>query len=155
RRRLEQRSLLDFVLEDARSMQKRLNAHDQNKLDQYLTSVREIETRIQRAERLGAVEDPGVTTPPGIPADYTQYLELMYDMLLLSFQTDSTRVASFLVNHDGSNLSFNHLGISEGHHDLSHHGRRPDWIEKVVKIDTWYVQQFARFLEKLEAAKDA
>ena len=81
RRRLEQRSLLDFVLEDARSMQKRLNPQDQDKLDQYLSSVREIETRIERAEQFGAVQDPGVATPAGIPADYTQYVQLMYDML--------------------------------------------------------------------------
>jgi hypothetical protein len=155
RRRKEQRSLLDFVLEDARSMQKRLNPKDQDKLDQYLSSVREIETRIERAEQFGAVRDPGVATPAGIPADYTQYVQLMYDMLLLSFQTDSTRVATFLVNHDGSNLSFDHIGISEGHHDLSHHQDRPDRVEKVAKIELWYVQQFARFLEKLEATKDA
>jgi hypothetical protein len=155
RRRQEQRSLLDFVLDDARSMQKRLNPEDLGKLDQYLNSVREIETRIQRAERFGAVKDPGVETPSGIPGDYAQYVQLMYDMLFLAFQTDSTRVATFLVNPDGSNLSFNHLGISEGHHDLSHHHDHPDKIEKVAKIDFWYVQQFARFLEKLEATKDS
>jgi Protein of unknown function (DUF1552) len=155
RRRQEQRSLLDFVLDDARSMQRRLNSEDLDKLDQYLSSVREIETRIERAEQFGAVKDPGVPTPSGIPADYAQYVQLMYDMLFLAFQTDSTRVATFLVNHDGSNLSFNHIGISEGHHDLSHHHDHPDKIEKVVKIDLWYVKHFARFLEKLDATKDA
>jgi hypothetical protein len=155
RRRQEQRSLLDFVLEDARSMQKRLNPQDKDKLDQYLSSVREIETSIESAEQFGAVQDPGVETPAGIPSDYTKYVQLMYDMLFLAFQTDSTRVASFLVTHEGSNLSFDHIGVSEGHHDLSHHQNRPDWIEKVVKIDSWYVQQFARFLEKLEATNDA
>jgi hypothetical protein len=155
RRRQEQRSLLDFVLEDARSLQQRLNPQDQDKLDQYLSSVREIETHIERAEQFGAVQDPSIETPAGIPADYTQYVQLMYDMLLLAFQTDSTRVATFLVTHEGSNLSFDHIGVSEGHHDLSHHQNRPDLIEKVVKIDLWYVRQFARFLEKLEATKDA
>lgn len=154
RRRQEQRSLLDFVLEDARSMQRRLNPGDQHKLDQYLTSVRAIETSIERAERLGPVEDGGVETPAGVPSDYTQYVQLMYDMLFLAFQTDSTRVASFLVTHEGSNRSFDHIGVSEGHHDLSHHQNRPDWVEKVAKIDLWYVQQFARFLEKMEASKD-
>jgi hypothetical protein len=154
-RREEQRSLLDFVLEDAYSMQQRLNPEDQSKLDQYLSGVRDIETRIERAERFKAIQDPGVATPAGIPTDYTQYIQLMYDMLFLAFQTDSTRVATFLVNHDGSNLSFDHIGISEGHHDLSHHKNRSDWVEKVTKIDLWYVQQFARFLEKLDATKDA
>jgi hypothetical protein len=135
-------------------MQRRLNPQDQDKLDQYLSSVREIETRIERAEQFGAVQDVGVETPAGVPSDYTQYVQLMYDMLFLAFQTDSTRVASFLVTHEGSNLSFDHIGISQGHHDLSHHQNRPDWIEQVAKIDLWYVQQFARFLEKLEATQD-
>lgn len=155
RRQQEQRSLLDFVLEDARSMQRRLNPQDKDKLDQYLTSVREVESRIERAERFGAVQNPNIETPAGIPSDYTEYVQLMYDMLFLAFQTDSTRVASFLVTHEGSNRSFDHIGISEGHHDLSHHGNRPDWVEKVARIDLWYAQQFARFLEKLQATKDA
>ena len=155
RRRQEQRSLLDFVLEDARSMQRRLNPRDRDKLDQYLSSVREIETRIERAEHFGAAQDPSIETPAGIPTDYEQYVQLMYEMLLLAFQTDSTRVATFLVTHEGSNRSFEHIGVTEGHHDLSHHQNRPDRVEKVVKIDSWYVRQFARFLEKLEATKDA
>jgi hypothetical protein len=131
-------------------MQKWLNPEDQDKLDQYLSSVREIETRMERAGQFGAVRDPGVVTPASIAADYTQYAQLMYDMP----QTGSTPVATFLVNHDGSNLSFDHIGISEGHHDLSHHQDRPEVIKKVAKIELWYVQQFARFLEKLEATKD-
>ena len=155
RRRQEQRSLLDFVLEDAHAMQRRLNPQDNGKLDQYLTSVREIEARIERAERFGAAVIPSVESPSGIPSNYAEYVQLMYDMLFLAFQTDSTRVASFLVTHEGSNLSFDHIGISEGHHDLSHHLKQPDRIEKVARIDQWYVQQFGRFLEKLQATEDA
>jgi hypothetical protein len=155
RRHQEQRSILDFVIEEAHSMQRRLNPRDRDKLDEYLTSVRDIEARIQSAERFGEVQDPDVATPTGIPSDYTQYVQLMYDMLFLSFQTDSTRVATFLVSHDGSNLSFDHIGIPEGHHQLSHHQNRPDRVEKVARIDSWYVQQFAGFLEKLEATRDA
>jgi len=124
------------------------------KLDQYLTGVREIETRIKKAERFGPTKDPAVETPPGIPADYAEHMQLMYDLLVLAFQTDSTRVASFLLSHDGSNRSFDHIGISEGHHDLTHHMNRKDWIDKVADIDLWYVKQFARFLEKLQDAKD-
>jgi hypothetical protein len=154
RRRLEQRSLLDFVLEDARSLQKRLNVQDQDKVDQYLTSVREVELRIQKAEQFGSLKDPGLESPTGIPTDYTQYVQLMFDMLVLAFQTDATRVASFLVAHDGSNMSFEHIGITEGHHDLSHHRNRPDWVEKVVKIEVWYAEQFARFLERLASTED-
>src|SRR5262249_11988791 len=87
-------------------------------------------------------------------ADYGKYVQLMYDMLVLAFQTDATRVATFLVNHEGSNLSFDHIGISEGHHDLSHHQHRPDRVEKVARIDLWYVEQFAKFLQKLDATQD-
>jgi hypothetical protein len=154
RRRQEQKSLLDFVLEDARAMRKRLDPKDRGKLDQYLTGVREIEARIEKAERFGDAEDPHIETPAGVPADYTEYIQLMYDLLVLAFQTDSTRIATFLLAHDGSNRSFDHIGITEGHHDLTHHQNRPDWIEKVADIDHWYVEQFARFLAKLAATED-
>jgi hypothetical protein len=154
-RRQEERSVLDFVLDDARSMQQRLDPQDRRKLDQYLTGVREIEARIQKAERFGDAQDPAVETPSGIPTDFAEYIQLMYDMLVLAFQTDSTRVATLLLAHDGSNRSFDQIGISEGHHDLTHHQNRKDWIDKVADIDQWYVRQFARFLEKLDQAKDA
>ena len=154
RRQREQRSILDFILTDARSMQRRLNAPDRDKLDQYLTGIREIETRIARAERFGKPRDPGVETPPGIPTDYGEHLELMFDMLVLAFQTDSTRIATMLLAHDGSNRSFSHIGIPEGHHDLSHHFNDPEKIRKVADIDRWYAQQFAKFLDKMEATRD-
>ncbi len=154
RRREEERSVLDFVLEDARSMQRRLSSQDKRKLDQYLTGVRNIETRIQKAEQFGDVKVPTVETPVGIPVDYAEYVQLMYDILLLAFQTDSTRVATVLLAHDGSNRSFDQIGVSEGHHDLTHHQNREDWIAKVADIDLWYVGQFAKFLEKLQQTKD-
>ncbi len=143
RRRHEQRSILDFALEDARLMQRRLGAEDAKKLDQYLGGVREIESRIEKAERLGDARDPSVETPPGVPVDYADYVQLMFDILILALQTDSTRVATFMLAHDGSNRSFEQIGISEGHHDLSHHSNRPDWVQKVADIDLWYVRQFA------------
>ena len=154
RRQKEQRSILDFVIEDARSMQRRLNPQDKVNLDQYLSSIRETEIRIVKAEQFGATKDPGIKAPAGIPSDYTEYVQLMYEMLFLAFQSDSTRVASFLINHDGSNRSFEHIGITQGHHDLSHHQNRPDLIEKVANIERWYVIQLAQFLEKLQATKD-
>jgi hypothetical protein len=154
RRRQEQRSILDFALEDARSMQRRLGSQDQEKLGQYLTGVREIETRIEAAERFTDLRDPGVETPVGVPPDYAEYVQLMFDMLVLAFQTDSTRVATLMLAHDGSNRSFDQIGISEGHHDLTHHQNRPDWISKVADIDLWYVRQFAKFLAKLQSTKD-
>jgi hypothetical protein len=155
RRRQEERSVLDFVLEDAKAMQRRLNPEDKSKLDQYLTGVREIEARIEKTERFGPIKDPAMSTPLGIPGDYTEYVQTMYDILLLAFQSDSTRVATLLLAHDGSNRSFDHIGISEGHHDLTHHQNRKDWIDKVSEIDLWYVRQFAKFLEKLHETKDA
>ncbi len=154
RRRKEERSILDFALEDARSMRRRLASEDVKKLDQYLAGVREIETRIEKAERFGEVRDPQVQAPEGVPLDYAEYVQIMFDLLILAFQTDSTRVATLLLAHDGSNRSFEQIGISEGHHDLTHHQNRADWMQKVADIDLWYVRQFARFVEKLKATKD-
>ena len=154
RRQQEQRSVLDFVLEDARGMERRLNTPDRAKLDQYLSGIRDIEKRIEKAENFGAAKDPGVETPPGIPTDYGQHLQLMYDMLVLAFQTDSTRVATMLLAHDGSNRSFADIGIPEGHHDLSHHQNNEEKVRKVAEIDLWYAKQFAQFLAKMEATKD-
>ena len=154
RRQDEERSILDFVIEDARGMQRRLNARDRDKLDQYLTGVREIETRIQGVERLGKIKDPGMDTPAGVPSDHAEFVQLMYDLLLVAFQSDVTRVATLLLAHDGSNRSFAEIGIPEGHHDLSHHFDNSEKIQKVSEIDLWYAKQFARFLEKLQSTKD-
>lgn len=155
RRRLERRSILDFALEDARAMRDRLGSTDREKLDQYLEGVREIETRIERAERFAPADLASVDSPAGVPADYTEYIDLMFDMLVLAFQTDSTRVATMLLAHDGSNRSFEQIGISEGHHDLTHHQNRADWIAKVADIDLWYVRRFARFLDRLDSIKES
>jgi hypothetical protein len=154
RRQQEQRSVLDFVLEDARGMNRRLNGRDRDKLDQYLTGIREIETSIQKAERFGAVKDPGVETPDGIPQDRALYAQIMLDMLALAFQTDSTRVATVMLGHDGDNRSLPEIGISEGHHDLSHHFQNEEKIQKLTEIDLWYATQFAKFLQKLGSTKD-
>ena len=154
RRQQEQRSVLDFVLEDARGMNRRLNGRDKAKLDQYLTGVREIETTIQKAERFGAIKDPGIDTPAGIPQNRAEHIQIMFDMLALAFQTDSTRVATLMLGHDGDNRSLAEIGISEGHHDLSHHFQNEEKIQKLTEIDLWYAQQFAKFLQKLDATRD-
>jgi hypothetical protein len=154
RQMVDRRSVLDFVMADARSMQSRLDKRDQEKLDQYLTGIRDVEKRIQKAEKFGPNVDPDQATPSGIPASQIEYVELMYDIMLLSFSTDSTRVASFIVGHDGDNRSFSEIGITEGHHDLSHHQNNPERVEKVAQIDRWYAEQFARFLAKMDAVKD-
>lgn len=154
RQRAEQRSILDFVRGDAARMQSRLNAADRDKLDQYLTGVRELETRIARMEKLGDPQPPQSETPRGVPPSYGEHIQVMFDMLLLAFQTDSTRVATLLLAHDGSNRSFADIGVPEGHHDLSHHRNNAEWIQKLSDIDLWYAQQFARFLEKLRNTPD-
>lgn len=155
RRLKEDKSVLDFVLDDARALERRLHAEDRQKLDQYLTGVREIEARIQKSEQFGKSPDPNIETPAGIPSDYGAHMQLLFDMLVLAFQTDTTRVATFLLGHDGSNRSFDQIGISEGHHDLTHHRNRKERIDKVADIDLWYVGQFAQFLSKLNQVKDA
>jgi hypothetical protein len=154
RRQADQQSVLDFVLDDARRMQGQLDAHDKEKLDQYLTGVRAIETRIQKAEQFGVIPDPEIDAPPGIPSDHAEHMQLMYDMLVLAFQTDSTRMATFLLAHDGDNRSYSEIGIPEGHHDLSHHQNKAEQINKVAEIDKWYSKQFAKFLLKLQETKD-
>jgi hypothetical protein len=154
RRQQQQRSILDFVLDDAHHMERHLNAHDKDKLDQYLTGVRELESRISRAEQFGDPKDPKVAEPDGVPPTYGEHMQTMFDMMTLAFQTDSTRVASLLLAHDGSNRSFAEIGVPEGHHDLSHHFGNADKIQKVSEIDHWYVQQLAAFLQKLDKIKD-
>ena len=154
-RRLEaQKSILDFVLDDARSLQGQLATRDLAKLDEYLTCVREIESRIEKSEKFGEGPDPGGDTPAGIPASYREHIRLMCDMMVLAFQTDSTRVASLILAHDGSNRAFPEIGIPEGHHFLSHHQGKADRLEKVAQIDLFYMQEYARLLEKLDQSKE-
>ncbi len=151
---MARRSVLDFVMDDARRMQHRLARQDQDKLDQYLTGVRDVEARIQKAEQFGPNVDPEQATPAGIPQSHADYVDLMYDMMLLAFKTDSTRVATFVLGHDGDNRSFSQIGIAEGHHDLSHHQNNEERIDKIAQIDRWYVERFAGFLRRLDATED-
>jgi hypothetical protein len=154
-RQQQQHSILDFVLDDARTLQKDLGGRDREKLDDYLTSVRDVERRIQMAEKtFGDPANPDVDTPAGIPKEFKDHIALMFSMLTLAFQTDSTRVGSLLLAHDGSNRPFPELEISSGHHDLTHHMGNPEKLDKVGQIDRWYMEQFAAFLEKMEATKD-
>ncbi len=153
-RNQQRRSILDFVMEDAKSLNRQLGRNDQLKLDEYMTGVREIETRIGKVEKFGLAQDPGISAPAGIPADYGEHIRLMMDMLVLAFESDSTRVASFLLAHDGSNRSFKEIGVPDGHHSISHHRNNPEMLEKLGKIDMFYSKQFAYFLEQLKSKKD-
>lgn len=153
-RRAEQKSVLDFVMDDARRMQSRLQKTDRMKLDEYLTSVREIEKRIELAERHGDAKTDA-EAPKGVPVSYEEHMQMMFDLLLMAFQTDSTRVATFCLAHDGSNRSFSEIGVVEGHHELSHHQNKQHKIDKIKKIDRWYVEQLASFLQKMESTEDS
>lgn len=153
RRQQNQKSILDFVMDDAHSLEKQLGSQDQEKLDEYLTGVRAIEKRIEQSERFD-YEEPHIETPEGIPSDYGMHMDVMYDMLALAFQTDATRVATLLLAGDGTNRAFPQIGIPEGHHYLSHHQRNQEKIAKIEQIDLYYMQYFAKFLEKLDELKD-
>ena len=155
-RQAQKRSVLDFIQNDVRSLAREVSGRDREKVDEYLTGVRDIELRIQAAEQSRAQRPQPDSDAPdaGIPASYTDYVRLMFDMLHLAFQTDNTRVATFMIAGDGNNRDFAEIGVNDGHHNLSHHGGKQDWIEKVEKIDHWYVSQLAYFLEKMAATKD-
>ena len=153
-RQATQKSLLDFVMHDAKSLQTQLGQSDRAKLDEYLTGVREIEQRIQRTESFGALPDPRVDAPAGIPGDFGEHMDIMFDLLAMAFETDSTRVATLLLAGDGSNRSYPQIGIAEGHHYCSHHRNDADLMGKIARIDRYYMEHFARFLKRLEQTKD-
>ena len=153
-RQQTERSVLDFVLEESSDVQRSLDMHDRQKFDEYLTVVRELELRLKAAETHGAIPEVERTTPVGIPGDFSQYMDLMYDMLLLAFQTDTTRIATLLLAYDGSNRTFPQLDIREGHHYLTHNQREADLAKKVAAIDQFYITHFARFLDRMATTDD-
>ena len=103
---------------------------------------------------MGAPADPGVTAPDGQPVFFQDHLRLMFDMMVLAFKTDTTRISSFLMAHDGSNRSFSEIGVNDGHHNISHHQGKTDNLAKLAKIDTFYLEQLSYFLEKLKTTED-
>jgi hypothetical protein len=150
------RSLLDFVAEDARALKSRLGATDGRKLDEYLTGVREIEQRLARLEKdvdFKGVPD-GYKAPTGLPRSMKEHLRLLADMMVLAFQADLTRVCTFVFANEGSNRPYREIGISEGHHDLSHHRRQREKMEKIQKINLFHVEQLAYLLGRLKAVKE-
>ncbi|MCA9187541.1 MAG: DUF1552 domain-containing protein [Pirellulaceae bacterium] len=149
-----QKSLLDFVSEDTKKLNAQLGRNDQRKLDEYLTSIRELERRIERVEKFDVASVPEFDLPEGIPGTYPDHIRVMFDILTIAFQTDSTRIGTFLLAHDGSNRNFPDLNISEGHHDLSHHDNNPEKLEKIAKITRFYVEQLGYFLDRLQNTED-
>jgi hypothetical protein len=152
RRARDRASVLDAVADDARRLGSNLGATDRRKLDEYLTSVREVEQRVAAARP--APGPGGVRPPAGIPADYGRHLRLMADLLALAFQADLTRVATFVFANDGSNRSYPELGVPEGHHDLSHHGGDPAKQAKVAAINAFHARHLAYFLGRLRDVRE-
>ncbi len=154
RREQYQESILDFVMEDARQLQKNLGRGDQQKLDEYLTSVRELEQRIERIRNdrdRKPVPKPDLARPDGIPEELAEHIRLMCDLLVLAFQTDLTRIATFPFANEGSNRPYPFIGVRDGHHDLSHHGNNDEKQAKIAKINRFHMEQFGYLVHKLDS----
>ena len=148
-------SLLDWVVEDAQRLQSDLGPEDRARVDQYLTSIREVERRIQKAEAEsteGAL--PDLDRPVGVPAAYGDHAKLMFDLQALAMQADITRVITFQLARETSTRTYPEAGVPEPHHPLTHHGNNPEKIAKVAKINGFHVSLFSAFLEKLKAIRE-
>ena len=149
------RSLLDRVNQDLARLQRSLGAGDRVRIGEYLDAVREVERRIQTAEQQNAESTlPVPDRPVGIPARFDDHLKLLYDLQWLAFQGDLTRVFSLMYGRELNSRSYPEIGISEPHHGLSHHGDKPEQIEKFARLNTYQVELFGYFLEKLRSTPD-
>lgn len=151
------KSILDFVLEDSRQLSRSIGKSDKRKLDEYLTAVREIETRLEKAESdFGEHAEflKHFKQPEGVPDLYEDHVKLLGDMMVLAFQTDTTRICSFMLANAGSNRSYRNVGVREGHHSLSHHQSDPTKLDKIQRIDQVHVSLFSYILDKMKATPD-
>ena len=148
------RSILDLVAAQATDLQRSLGARDKARLGDYLDNVREIERRIERSEARNSKEITTVALPAGVPDAFEEHLALMYDLLTLAYQADLTRVFTFMSDRELSQRTYPQIGVSEQHHTVSHHGNDPANIAKVVKINTYHVELFTKFLDTLKATPD-
>src|SRR5262245_53490042 len=148
-------SVLDAVLEDAHSLERTLGGADRQKLDQYLSSVRDLEDRIHRAEKLPPVELPeGTTRPEQIPVDLTEHFHLISDIMVLALQTDVTRIVTYMFGREGSDRKYTMAGVHEGHHSIRHHQNKPELQDKSRRINTWHIERFAYVVGKLKSIKE-
>ena len=150
----EDRSVLDFVSAEANGLKRSLGAADSSKLTQYLDAVRDVERRIQTAERQADREMPVFEQPIGIPDTFEQHAKLMYDLWLLAFQTDLTRVGTFMMGKEVTGRSYPEIGVSSGHHGVSHHQNDPKQLEALAKINNYHIQMFSHFLDKMSSTPD-
>jgi hypothetical protein len=152
RRAMYRKSILDHTRESAQHLAGTLGAPDKRKLDEYLTSIREVEGRIAAAEKDQIT--PSIEKPAGIPFAYSDYVKLMFDLQVIAFQADLTRVSTMMLGREGSVRTYPEIGVPDPHHPLTHHRGHPDFIEKVTKINSFHVELFASFVEKLKATPD-
>jgi hypothetical protein len=153
RRERTRKSVIDFVLDDAGRLRKQLGRTDQRKLDEYLAAVRDLERRIEMSHKVTQLA-PDATRPVGVPETYGEHVRLMFEVMTLAFRTDSTRIASFILAHDGSNKNYPEIGVSEGHHDLSHHENKAEKKEKIARINRMHMELFAAWLKELKAIRE-
>src|ERR1700704_3671803 len=152
--RQDDRSILDAVLEDVRRLRGKVRGADRGKIDQYIEAIRDIERRMQLAEKQAGNDLPQVTSPVGAPEVFSDYFKLMTDLLVLSWQTDMTRVITFMMGHEMSGRAYPEVGFGDAHHPCTHHQGDPETIEKTVKINTFHVKQLAYFCDRLANTKD-
>jgi hypothetical protein len=153
RRMHEDRSILDSVVAEAGALQRAVSAPDRRRLDDYLTNVREIERRIGRVEARNSA-DLEYAAPVGIPESFEEHMSVMFDLLAIAYQADLTRVFTFMTGREASQRTYPGLGMSQTHHDTSHHGQQPDKMEQHAKINTYFTMLFASFLERLRSAPE-
>ncbi len=156
RREKNRRSILDFVLQDARELGAKVSGSDKAKLDEYYTAVREIEQRVETTERsVNAAQAAGVISqyeiPEQIPESFEDHARLMMDIMALAFQTDTTRIATCMMANEGSNRSYRNLDITRGHHEISHHQDNPDNLRQIRDINRFHIRQFAYLIGKLKS----
>ena len=155
RRQASRKSVLDFIRDDSKSLNTRLGRSDQQKLDEYFSSIRDIEQRMARSQSLPPLVAPAdFPRPEGIPGSYEEHIRLMCDLMVLAFRTDATRVCTFVLANEGSNKPYPWVGVHEGHHELSHHGRDPQKLAKIREINKFHVRQLAYLLEKLKNTRE-
>ncbi len=150
----QDRSILDFVRDDVKRLEPGLGSRDRSKLDEYLDAIRDIERRIQKAEEQSAMPLPTIERPTGMPDTFEEHCKLMMDLQVIAYQADLTRVTTFMIAREGSTRSYRAIGISDGHHPLTHHQGDKEKIDKVARINTHHVEMFAYLLNKLRATPD-
>ncbi len=154
KRRKQRISILDLVAEDAAELKRKLGSRDKLKIEEYFTSVRDIETRLERMEESEAKLVRMGQKPTGVPSDYGEHVRLMGDMMILAFQADLTRISTFMFANEGSNRNYRNIGISDGHHDISHHGKQAEKLEKKRQIDRFHVEQLAYILNRMRSIRE-